>query len=146
MNPFATQPAFTQPASQPVLRFLGSPEQLLVSGQQSGGEFQGPRDRSLRRQPCAPSPPLRQHQQNRSFGSRGSRPAGRAGGVAGRGRVQPARPALSGLIGERATRSETFRTWWAAHNVRLHRTGVKRLDLAPPRRSFLASGSPVLSQ
>ena len=48
--------------------------------------------------------------------------------------------------GERATRSETFRTWWAAHNVRLHRTGVKRLDLAPPRRSFPASGSPVLSQ
>ena len=54
--------------------------------------------------------------------------------------------ALSGLIGERATRSETFRTWWAAHNVWLHRTGVKRLDLAPPRRSFPASGSPVLSQ
>jgi anti-sigma factor RsiW len=35
--------------------------------------------------------------------------------------------ALSGLIGELATRSETFRTWWAAHNVRFHRTGVKRL-------------------
>jgi hypothetical protein len=47
---------------------------------------------------------------------------------------------------ERATRSETFRTWWAAHNVQLHRTGVKRLDLAPPRGSFPASGSPVLSQ
>jgi quercetin dioxygenase-like cupin family protein len=39
MNAFATQTAFTQPASQPVLRFLGSPEQLLVAGQQSGGEF-----------------------------------------------------------------------------------------------------------
>jgi transcriptional regulator with XRE-family HTH domain len=34
--------------------------------------------------------------------------------------------ALSGLIGELATRSEVFRTWWAAHNVRFHRTGVKR--------------------
>ena len=35
--------------------------------------------------------------------------------------------ALSGLIGELSTRSEVFRTWWAAHNVRFHRTGVKRL-------------------
>jgi transcriptional regulator with XRE-family HTH domain len=34
--------------------------------------------------------------------------------------------ALSGLIGELSTRSEIFRTWWAAHNVRFHRTGVKR--------------------
>jgi transcriptional regulator with XRE-family HTH domain len=33
---------------------------------------------------------------------------------------------LSNLIGELSTRSENFRTWWAAHNVRLHRTGVKR--------------------
>jgi transcriptional regulator with XRE-family HTH domain len=35
--------------------------------------------------------------------------------------------ALSDLIGELATRSQPFRTWWAAHNVRFHRTGVKRL-------------------
>jgi len=35
--------------------------------------------------------------------------------------------ALSGLIGELSTRSQIFRTWWAAHNVRFHRTGVKRL-------------------
>jgi len=35
--------------------------------------------------------------------------------------------ALSDLIGELSTRSEAFRTWWAAHNVRLHRTGVKHL-------------------
>jgi transcriptional regulator with XRE-family HTH domain len=34
--------------------------------------------------------------------------------------------ALSGLIGELSTRSETFRQLWAAHNVRFHRTGVKR--------------------
>src|SRR3989440_703864 len=35
--------------------------------------------------------------------------------------------ALSDLIGELSTRSETFRTRWAAHNVRFHRTGVKHL-------------------
>lgn len=34
---------------------------------------------------------------------------------------------LTDLIGELSTRSEPFRTWWAAHNVRLHRSGVKRL-------------------
>jgi quercetin dioxygenase-like cupin family protein len=39
MSSFATRAAFTTPASQPVLRFLGSPERLLVAGQQSGGEF-----------------------------------------------------------------------------------------------------------
>jgi hypothetical protein len=33
---------------------------------------------------------------------------------------------LSDLIGELCTRSETFRNRWAAHNVRLHRTGAKR--------------------
>jgi transcriptional regulator with XRE-family HTH domain len=35
--------------------------------------------------------------------------------------------ALSALIGELSVRSETFRTLWASHNVRFHRTGVKRL-------------------
>lgn len=35
--------------------------------------------------------------------------------------------ALSDLIGELSTRSEDFRSRWAAHNVRLHRTGIKRL-------------------
>jgi transcriptional regulator with XRE-family HTH domain len=34
---------------------------------------------------------------------------------------------LSDLIGELSTRSETFRTRWAAHNVRFHRTGTKHL-------------------
>lgn len=34
--------------------------------------------------------------------------------------------ALTDLIGELATLSEEFRTLWAAHNVRLHHTGVKR--------------------
>lgn len=33
--------------------------------------------------------------------------------------------ALSDLVGELSTRSDTFRTLWAAHNVREHRTGVK---------------------
>jgi transcriptional regulator with XRE-family HTH domain len=33
---------------------------------------------------------------------------------------------LSDLVGELSTRSEAFRTRWAAHNVRLHRTGRKR--------------------
>jgi transcriptional regulator with XRE-family HTH domain len=35
--------------------------------------------------------------------------------------------ALQDLIGELCTRSELFRTRWAAHNVRLHRIGVKCL-------------------
>jgi transcriptional regulator with XRE-family HTH domain len=33
--------------------------------------------------------------------------------------------ALTDLIGELCTRSEDFRTRWAAHNVRQHRTGIK---------------------
>jgi transcriptional regulator with XRE-family HTH domain len=33
---------------------------------------------------------------------------------------------LSDLVGELSTRSETFRTRWAAHNVRYHDTGAKR--------------------
>ena len=35
--------------------------------------------------------------------------------------------ALTDLIGELSTRSEDFRQRWAAHNVRFHRTGFKRL-------------------
>jgi transcriptional regulator with XRE-family HTH domain len=34
---------------------------------------------------------------------------------------------LTDLIGELVTRSDAFRTRWAAHNVHFHRTGVKRL-------------------
>ncbi|OIV38653.1 transcriptional regulator [Mangrovactinospora gilvigrisea] len=34
---------------------------------------------------------------------------------------------LTDLIGELSTRSEEFRTRWAAHDVRLHRNGIKRL-------------------
>ncbi len=39
----------------------------------------------------------------------------------------PYNKALSDLIGELSTRSETFRVRWAAHNVRFHRTGRKQL-------------------
>ena len=35
--------------------------------------------------------------------------------------------ALTELIGELSTRSEFFRTRWATHDVRFHRTGHKRL-------------------
>lgn len=34
---------------------------------------------------------------------------------------------LSDLVGELSTRSEEFRTLWAAHNVRFHQAGAKRL-------------------
>lgn len=34
---------------------------------------------------------------------------------------------LSDLVGELSTRSELFRTLWAAHNVRTHDTGTKRV-------------------
>jgi transcription regulator MmyB-like protein len=33
---------------------------------------------------------------------------------------------LSALVGELSTRSDAFRTLWAAHDVHLHDTGVKR--------------------
>jgi hypothetical protein len=39
----------------------------------------------------------------------------------------PSNRALTDLIGELATRSDEFRTRWAAHDVRLHLTGAKRL-------------------
>jgi transcriptional regulator with XRE-family HTH domain len=45
-------------------------------------------------------------------------------GYAGR---KPHDKNLSDLIGELATRSDEFRTRWAAHNVRFHRTGLKRI-------------------
>ena len=35
---------------------------------------------------------------------------------------------LQDLIGELSTRSDEFRVRWAAHNVRFHRTGTKRLQ------------------
>jgi MmyB-like transcription regulator ligand binding domain len=44
--------------------------------------------------------------------------------VAGR---NPHDRALQDLVGELSTRSQEFRTPWAAHNVRYHQTGRKRL-------------------
>ena len=44
--------------------------------------------------------------------------------IAGR---NPYDRALSDLVGELSTLSDAFRTWWAAHNVRYHQTGTKRL-------------------
>jgi hypothetical protein len=35
--------------------------------------------------------------------------------------------AVSDLVGELSTQSEEFRTRWAAHNVRIHRTGTKAI-------------------
>lgn len=45
-------------------------------------------------------------------------------GYAGR---NPHDKGLTDLIGELATRSDEFRTRWAAQNVRFHRTGLKRI-------------------
>ncbi|NYI60199.1 helix-turn-helix transcriptional regulator [Cellulomonas soli] len=41
--------------------------------------------------------------------------------------LNPYDKALSDLVGELSTRSEAFRTLWATHDVRVHRTGLKRL-------------------
>jgi transcriptional regulator with XRE-family HTH domain len=35
---------------------------------------------------------------------------------------------LSALVGELATRSTEFRTWWGSHTVRTHSTGTKRIN------------------
>jgi transcription regulator MmyB-like protein/helix-turn-helix protein len=40
---------------------------------------------------------------------------------------KPPRRRPTELVGELSTRSEPFRKWWAAHNVRYHQTGRKRL-------------------
>jgi transcriptional regulator with XRE-family HTH domain len=37
---------------------------------------------------------------------------------------------LTDLVGELSTRSEQFRTWWAAHRVKLHHTATKRMHHA----------------
>jgi len=46
-------------------------------------------------------------------------------GYAGR---HPMDRSLTDLVGELVTRSDAFRSRWAAHNVRFHRTGVKRIQ------------------
>jgi transcriptional regulator with XRE-family HTH domain len=58
---------------------------------------------------------------------------------------------LSDLIGQLSTRSEEFRTRWAAHNVRIHTSGVKLLhhpvvgDLDLPFESFPLPADPSQS-
>lgn len=53
---------------------------------------------------------------------------------------------LTDMIGELSTRSEDFRRRWAAHNVRIHTTGLKRFhhpvvgDLDLPFETFLSGG------
>jgi len=55
---------------------------------------------------------------------------------------------LSDLIGELSTRSDEFRGRWAAHNVRIHTTGVKLIhhpvvgDLELPFESFPLAADP----
>ena len=39
----------------------------------------------------------------------------------------PCEPELTSLVGELSTRSDTFRTMWAAHTVHAHQAGVKRV-------------------
>jgi transcriptional regulator with XRE-family HTH domain len=39
----------------------------------------------------------------------------------------PFDPVLSDLVGELSTRSQVFRTLWASHDVRVHRTGLKAI-------------------
>lgn len=39
----------------------------------------------------------------------------------------PSDRALAALVGELATRSPEFRTWWGGHTVRTHTTGTKRI-------------------
>jgi hypothetical protein len=58
---------------------------------------------------------------------------------------------LSDLIGQLSTRSEEFRRRWAAHNVRIHTSGVKLLhhpvvgDLDLPFESFHLPADPSQS-
>ncbi|MFF5546844.1 MULTISPECIES: helix-turn-helix transcriptional regulator [Streptomyces] len=59
--------------------------------------------------------------------------------------------ALTELVGELATRSEEFRTLWAAHNVRLHHTGTKNFhhpvvgDLTLPFEAMPLPADPGLT-
>ncbi|MCJ1674479.1 helix-turn-helix transcriptional regulator [Rathayibacter sp. VKM Ac-2929] len=39
----------------------------------------------------------------------------------------PSDKALMALVGELATRSSDFRTWWGGHTVRVHNSGTKRI-------------------
>jgi hypothetical protein len=49
---------------------------------------------------------------------------------------------LSDLVGELSSRSQEFRTWWAAHNVRYHRTGSRSQQALDPLASWTATPEP----
>lgn len=67
------------------------------------------------------------------------------------GARSPHSPVVTGLVGELATRSEPFRTRWAAHNVKAHYHGVKRFqhptvgELSLTYNAFGVSGTDGLS-
>lgn len=63
----------------------------------------------------------------------------------------PHSPAITQVVGELATRSEEFRSRWAAHNVTAHRHGVKRFrhcefgELTLTYNVFAVTAAPGLS-
>ena len=61
-------------------------------------------------------------------GSTGTWPPTTPSASCGRRRAGPARPGLHDLVGELSTRSEAFRTRWAAHDVHRTATGAKQIN------------------
>jgi hypothetical protein len=63
----------------------------------------------------------------------------------------PNSPAITQIVGELATRSDEFRTRWAAHNVTAHRHGAKRFrhrtvgELTLTYNVFTVAAAPALS-
>jgi hypothetical protein len=52
---------------------------------------------------------------------------GRSRHAAHRGGRNPYDRSLTDLVGELSIRSQEFRTWWASHNIKLHRTSTKKM-------------------
>ena len=63
----------------------------------------------------------------------------------------PSDRALAALVGELATRSNEFRTWWGSHTVRTHSAGIKRInhpvvgEVALTYQSLTVQATPGLS-
>ncbi|WP_341361004.1 helix-turn-helix transcriptional regulator [Georgenia sp. M64] len=63
----------------------------------------------------------------------------------------PSDRALAALVGELATRSDEFRTWWGSHTVRAHSAGTKRInhpvvgEVALTYQSLAVQATPGLS-
>ena len=61
--------------------------------------------------------------------------------------LNPNDPGLIELIGQLSTRSDEFRTRWAANNVRAHRAGIKIFShpligrTRPPRRNLMINAA-----